>query len=86
MNNPQWLEWAQRLQGISQTGLTYCKDHFDKERYEAIQEIAAEIMAKGAGVEDISVIHGLFKGQAGCHAQSRYSRGRLRPGPDTARA
>ena len=65
MNNPQWLEWAQRLQGISQTGLTYCKEHFDKERYDAIQEIAAEIMAKGAGVEDISVIHGLFKGQAG---------------------
>jgi ADP-ribose pyrophosphatase YjhB (NUDIX family) len=65
MNNPQWLEWAQRLQGISQTGLTYCKEHFDKERYEAVQQIAAEIMARGDGVEDISVIHGLFKGQAG---------------------
>ena len=38
----RWLEWAQRLQGIAQTGLTYAKDPFDIERYEAVQEIAAE--------------------------------------------
>ena len=40
----QWLEWAQRLQAIAQTGLEYCRDPFDKERYEAIQHIAADLM------------------------------------------
>lgn len=65
MNNAPWLDWAQRLQAISQTGLTYCRDPFDTERYEAIREIAAEIMAKGAGLTDASFITNLFKGEVG---------------------
>jgi hypothetical protein len=32
MQNPQWLQWARRLQALAQTGLTYCKDPFDIER------------------------------------------------------
>ena len=35
------------------------------ERYEAIREIAAEVMADGAGVTDASRILGLFKGDVG---------------------
>lgn len=65
MNNAPWLDWAQRLQAISQTGLTYCRDPFDTERYDAIREIAAEIMAKGAGLTDASFITNLFKGEVG---------------------
>jgi ADP-ribose pyrophosphatase YjhB (NUDIX family) len=65
VNNAPWLDWAQRLQAISQTGLTYCRDPFDTERYEAIREIAAEIMAKGAGLTDASFITNLFKGEVG---------------------
>ena len=45
---PQWLQWAKRLQAIGQNGLTFTKDPFDIERYEAIREIALEIMAEGA--------------------------------------
>ena len=40
----QWLEWAKELQFIAQAGLTYTKDLFDKERFERIREISAEIM------------------------------------------
>jgi ADP-ribose pyrophosphatase YjhB (NUDIX family) len=65
VNNAPWLDWAQRLQAISQTGLTYCRDPFDTERYEAIREIAAEIMAKGTGLTDASFITNLFKGEVG---------------------
>jgi ADP-ribose pyrophosphatase YjhB (NUDIX family) len=65
MGNPLWLEWAQRLQALSQTGLAYCRDPFDKERYEAMREIAAEIAAKGAGLEDTSAVMDFFKGDIG---------------------
>ena len=62
MDNPKWLEGAQRLQAISQTGLTYAKDPFDTERYEEIREIAAELMANGTGLTDASRVVDLFKG------------------------
>jgi ADP-ribose pyrophosphatase YjhB (NUDIX family) len=65
MSNPLWLEWAQRLQALSQTGLTYCRDPFDRERYEAIRELAAEIAANGAGLDDKSVVMDFFKGDIG---------------------
>ena len=41
----QWLEWAIEIQSLAQAGLTYGKDIFDRERYERIREISAEIMA-----------------------------------------
>lgn len=45
MNNYQWLDWAQNLQAIAQNDLTYSENPFDIERYEHLQQIAAEIMA-----------------------------------------
>ncbi len=42
---PKWLEWAQRLQAIAQSGLYYTQNPFEIERYEAVREIAVEIMA-----------------------------------------
>ena len=41
----QWLEWAKELQILAQAGLTYTKDPFDKERFERVREIAAEIVS-----------------------------------------
>lgn len=38
-------ECAAELQSLAQAGLFYGKDVYDKERYERIQDIAAEIMA-----------------------------------------
>ena len=45
MDEPQWLLWSRQLQAIAQTGLTFARDPFDIERYEAISALAAEIMA-----------------------------------------
>jgi ADP-ribose pyrophosphatase YjhB (NUDIX family) len=39
------LEWVRALQAISQTGLHYAKDPFDRQRYEQIARIAAEMLA-----------------------------------------
>ncbi|HZS88605.1 MAG TPA: NUDIX hydrolase [Chloroflexota bacterium] len=50
-----WLHWARKLQAAAQNGLTYSKDPYDIERYQAIWEVAAEMMARGSGVELIRV-------------------------------
>jgi ADP-ribose pyrophosphatase YjhB (NUDIX family) len=63
-NNPQWLEWARRLQALAQDGLTYCNNPFDIERYRAIREIAAEIFSQQAET-DLSVVRGLLAGEVG---------------------
>lgn len=43
--NEKWLQWAVELQSLAQAGLYYGKDAFDKERYERIREIAAEMIS-----------------------------------------
>ena len=43
--NEKWLQWAMELQSLAQAGLTYGRDLYDKERYERIREISAEIMS-----------------------------------------
>ncbi|MGE5645989.1 MAG: NUDIX hydrolase [Acidobacteriota bacterium] len=52
---PKWLEWARRLQAIGETGLTYTTNEYDVQRYTAIRNIAAEIMAGGCGAEPAAV-------------------------------
>ena len=42
---PKWLEWARRLQATAQTGLTYARDPYDVERYQAMRALAVEIAA-----------------------------------------
>jgi ADP-ribose pyrophosphatase YjhB (NUDIX family) len=63
--DPQWLHWARRLQAIAQTGLTFTRDHYDRERYEQLQAIAAEMMAAGSGMPDSKKILELFRGESG---------------------
>jgi ADP-ribose pyrophosphatase YjhB (NUDIX family) len=62
--SPRWLEWTTRLQAIAQTGLTFARDPYDIERYEAIREIAAEMLAAGSGLE-LSVIRNLVSADSG---------------------
>jgi ADP-ribose pyrophosphatase YjhB (NUDIX family) len=62
--NFQWLEWAQKLQAIAQTGLTYRNHPFDSDRYDQILQIAAEIMATGAK-EDPTHVLNLFRQESG---------------------
>jgi ADP-ribose pyrophosphatase YjhB (NUDIX family) len=48
---PAWLGWARRLQAISQNGLTFAQNPYDVERYQAVRQIAAEMMASGSGTD-----------------------------------
>ena len=43
--NDKWLDFAMQIQSIAQAGLTYGKDSYDKERYQAMRQIAAEMLA-----------------------------------------
>jgi ADP-ribose pyrophosphatase YjhB (NUDIX family) len=65
MPNPQWLKWARRLQAVAQTGLEYCKDPYDRQRYEEIRRVAAEIAAKSDGLADVEPVLSLFKNEVG---------------------
>lgn len=65
MSNPQWLEWAQRLQALAQSGLAYNQDNpFEVERYQAVTEIAAEMIASQSDLAKAQV-QALFAGQTG---------------------
>ena len=61
---PKWLDWARQLAAISQSGLHYCDNHYEIERYRAISDIAAEMMADGGRLEKV-VFAELFSRQAG---------------------
>ena len=41
----KWLDWAMKLQSIAQAGLFYGKDVYDRERYEQIRDISAEMLS-----------------------------------------
>ena len=62
--NEALVQWAQRIQALSQTGLTYAKDPYDRARYEELREIAAEMLAAPLGAAP-SVIAGLFRVEEG---------------------
>jgi ADP-ribose pyrophosphatase YjhB (NUDIX family) len=64
MPNPKWLEWGQKLQALSQNGLTYTENVFDIDRYHKMGEIALEILSTYSQVE-MPVIKAIFDSQAG---------------------
>jgi len=45
------MEWSKRIQSLSQAGLTFSKDVYDKERFEELRLISAEIMEEYTGLE-----------------------------------
>ena len=63
-SDPQWLRWARELQSIAQNGLHFTKEPYDRQRYEALRDIAAEMMAAGSD-HPLESITGLFSSQAG---------------------
>ena len=60
----KWLEWAIELQSLAQAGLTYGKDIYDKERYERIRDISAEIVSNYTDIE-IEKVKDLFCNEVG---------------------
>lgn len=61
---PKWLVWAREIQATAQTGLAYTKDIYDRQRYERLRRLAADIMAESSGV-GTEVVEGLFALQGG---------------------
>ncbi len=41
---PQWLSWAREIQAISQTGLHFAENEYQRERFQRLSEISAEII------------------------------------------
>jgi ADP-ribose pyrophosphatase YjhB (NUDIX family) len=46
---PRELTWAKQLQAIAQIGITFAQNPFDRERYERVRGVAAEMLAALAG-------------------------------------
>lgn len=63
-DEPRWLHWARELQALAQTGLAFTKDPYDRERYERLRAMAAEMLAAGSDVP-LATIAGLFDAQTG---------------------
>lgn len=61
---PKWLDWAREIFSLSQSGLTYSNNEYDRERYKRLQEITAEIIASQSEIPKESVLDG-FSMQAG---------------------
>src|SRR5699024_9228046 len=55
----KWLQWARRIQAISQSGLHFSKDAFDIERYEELKQISVEIIANYSE-SDMKAVNNLF--------------------------
>lgn len=62
--NKLWIDWIIELQSLAQAGLFYGKDVYDKERYERIREIAAEMMSHIADMP-LEKVQGLFCNEIG---------------------
>jgi ADP-ribose pyrophosphatase YjhB (NUDIX family) len=60
----KWLEWAKRIQSLSQAGLTFSKDIYDIERFEELRMISAEIMEEYTEL-DMQKIKDLFTNETG---------------------
>lgn len=64
MTTDQFLKWATDLQSLAQAGLKYGHDTFDRERYQRIRDIAAEMMQAQTGLP-LTQVKTLFCGDEG---------------------
>jgi ADP-ribose pyrophosphatase YjhB (NUDIX family) len=61
---PKWIEWAQEIFSLSQSGITYSGNEYDIERYKRLQEITAEMIARQSEITKEFVLES-FSMQAG---------------------
>ncbi len=62
--NDKLLEYAMRIQSIAQAGLQYGKDAYDRERYEELRKISAEMMAEKTGFS-LEKVYEIFCNETG---------------------
>ena len=60
----KWLKWAIEIQALAQNGLTYTKDVYDKERFERLREISAEMLAEKTDIP-VDKVKDLFCNEKG---------------------
>jgi hypothetical protein len=58
------LELARRLHALARTGLHFCGNEYDRQRYEEIERIAAELLA-GHDPADRDALLALWRGETG---------------------
>lgn len=58
------LSWITKIQAIAQNGLTYCTDPFDKERYEQLRALAADMLAESSSYTKTDIL-ALFSKEVG---------------------
>jgi ADP-ribose pyrophosphatase YjhB (NUDIX family) len=61
----KWLDWAKKIQSLSQAGLEYSKDMYDIERFVELRKISAEMMKEYTNVKDFQTIEQLFLNETG---------------------
>ena len=61
---PRWLEWAREIQALSQTGLFYAENDFERERHKRLVEIAAEMISDHSNLE-LNELVDIFDSQTG---------------------
>jgi ADP-ribose pyrophosphatase YjhB (NUDIX family) len=54
---PQWLLWAREIQALAQTGNAYAHDDYQRERYQRLQEIAAEMVASQSHLHEETILN-----------------------------
>lgn len=60
----KWLSWAMEIQSLAQAGITYTKDLYDKERYERLRGISAEMLKEKTNVP-LEKVKDLFCNETG---------------------
>lgn len=58
-DEPHWLKIAREMSAMAQTGLTFSKDPFDRQRYERLRELAALMMAQGSDEDYAAILESL---------------------------
>ena len=59
-----WLEIAREIQALSQTGIHYSSSRYDRQRYQRLQEISAEIISRKTDLDYQGVVK-TFEKQSG---------------------
>jgi ADP-ribose pyrophosphatase YjhB (NUDIX family) len=61
---PKWLEWAREIQALSQTGLHFAENHYQRERFSRLIEIAADIISVHSDLDQAELVK-IFNDQIG---------------------
>ena len=58
-DEPHWLKIAREMGAMAQTGLTFSKDPFDRQRYERLRELSALMLAQGSEEDYAAILESL---------------------------